>query len=458
MDETQPFARAVAVKDGRIISVGSKEQALSYGGEYTRMIDLGGSTVIPGLIESHMHPILYTESLLYLNFRPEEVDSIEKFLSAIRSACGKKPAGQWIVGRGYYDSRTVDRRWPTLEELDAASPYHPVAVRRTCSHITMLNTMALKLAGITAEMPEIEGGYAERDAQTGRLTGRVMGKLQWYLPIPKFTVEEIKDGLDVAQQNLLRGGVTTMSDLTCHRQNMHIYNQLSIEGRLKVRVSCWPGARDEQGCDPQLKPFLQAGLMSGFGSDMLKLGGVKFVLDGSTGGCTAAYDGSYEGKEGNNGYLYTTQESLNPDILAALNGGLRCAVHAIGERSIEQALRAFEYAQSQGVDVCGMRNRMEHAALMRPDQLERIRALNIVPGSSTGFIYSLGDSYIANLGQERAERCFPHKTWLEMGVRTAGNSDCDVTPFNPWLSIYGVVARRTAGGRSMGDEQRIGPP
>lgn len=453
MNDGLPHAESVVIKDGHIVYVGDNSTALSWKENDTEIIDIEGKTVLPGFIESHAHPTDYGLNLLELDCRPSETPSIEDILKKVKETADRLPAEQWIRGWGWDDSRMIEKRYPTRWDLDKVAPNHPVILERTCKHMAVCNSKALEISGIHEATPSPDGGYIERDAETGELTGLVQEKAQGMVAVPKYSIEDMIKGMELAQKDFAKWGVTTIHDMALQKDYFRAYQEMNQKNKLQVRVRPWFWAIDQNGYQGCFDEVLALGIQSGFGDDMLKIQGMKFMLDGSIGGKTAAVEEPYENDD-SLGILYDHVEHFSPYVKKAIEAGLRVAIHGIGERAIEVAVTAFERA-GESIDIKQMRNRIEHCGLPTDNHLKRMKELNLIAASSIGFIYYLGDSYIKNLGVERVKRVYPHKTFQKYGIVAPGNSDLPVTGGNPWTGIYAAVTRKTITGQVVDEEQNI---
>ena len=231
------------------------------------------------------------------------------------------------------------------------------------------------------------------------------------------------------------------------------FQELEKEERLKLRVGFYYAGRRREGQEPVAQRMIDMGLTTGFGTSHVRFMGIKFVMDGSTGGHTAAFSQPYLGEPDQYGELYFNPDILREDLLKAAKGGVQVSIHAIGDRAIEMALSAIEYVNEQGIDTRPLRYRLEHLESPTPDQIQRIKKLNLVVGLSSAFIYSLGDSHLRALGYDRLVDAFPAKTLMDEGIVIACNSDCCVCDVNPMLGIYSMVTRTTQAGQSFGGKK-----
>ena len=348
MEAAQKEASAVAVTNGRIVYVGTDEEARGLAGPETELIDLRGQTLLPGFIESHMHPMMYANNLLGVECGGENTKSLSRVLKALEEKVKVTPKGEWIKGFGWDDSKFEEERNPTRWDLDKVSPDHPVVLMRTCVHVVVVNSMALKLSGIDKNTPDPEGGHIQKD-HTGEPTGILQERAMELLPSVSYTLEQLKQGMELALKILAKNGVTTIGDMSAQPEGFRIYQQLHKENRLTARVRLWPVAKKTITGNGMLDDLYAAGIESGFGDEMVSVQGVKYVLDGSVSGKTAAITEPYYKDPTANGIIYCDDESEMIDsVHKAFQGGLRVSIHAIGDRAIDFALNVIEKAGAGG--------------------------------------------------------------------------------------------------------------
>lgn len=464
--EYEPEARGVVVTDGVITFVGSSEQARERAVADAPVIDAGGRFLMPGLIESHGHPGMYAKSLLQVDCRPAVTPTVAELVSAIAREAERAEPGAWIAGWGY-DEHRMDGPGPTLADLDRAAPDNPVFLRRTCAHMALVNTAGLERVGITDDTPDPSGGCIVRDPSSGRATGLLQEKAMSLVDLPTDTPEAMTEGMRLVLDNLASAGITTVHDMSCGPAEMGAYQCLLAEGELSARFRPWYFALAQGEFAGSYESVLSTGVRSGFGNDMLRIQGLKFVLDGSVGGCTAAVAEPFEGTT-SRGILYYDTADIEPLVSGAIDAGLRVAVHGIGERAVSQALDLIESGAGSSAGssreereqryektVRSKRHRVEHCGLPNQDELNRLRSGNIIAAASTAFLFELGDSYLANLGPERLARTYPMRTFIDRGIQAPINSDFPVTTPNPWLGVYAAVARRTSSGKVLDTAQNI---
>lgn len=452
MDASRPKASTLAIKDGKIIAVDIDANPLK--GHSTEWIDAENKTVLPGLIESHAHPIHFAANLLQLDLRAEVTPDIDSILEAVRQKAEGTPKGQWIIGMGWDDSKLKEKRFPTIEELSEVAPDHPVFLKRTCVHNAVVNKMAFVNSGISKHPKDPRGGHFHINLKTGKPSGLIQENAMMEFAVPSFTLKELTDAMMQAQQQFFQWGITTIHDMAVTKEEMIIYQHLQSLADFRLKVRLWLWAVDQMGWTGIQEETDALGLESLFGNDRLNIQGLKYMLDGSVGGRTAAVQEPYQNDFNNRGILYMQQEKLDHLVSRAIQSGMRVSIHGIGERAIEMALQSIVHANSADENK-KMRNRIEHCALPTEGQLHQISKHGIIVNSSIGFIYSIGDSYLANLGEERAEWAFPHASFKKYGIKAPGNSDLPVCNGNPFLGIYSAVTRKTVGGQQLGTKEAI---
>ena len=455
VDKEDSIVEAVAVKDNRIIATGSTSKVNKLVGEGTEVIDLGGKTVLPGLIDTHTHPNGAAVRLYEINCRSPPVKSIAEILEMVAAKAAELEPGKWIRGTNYNDIKLEDKRHITRWELDEAAPENPVFISKETGHLYVVNSRALELAGITKDTPDPPGGSIDRDV-SGIPTGllyETAGSLVSNL-IPPYSVDEIAEGLRKVWDQFSEWGITTTHDASAHRDAIKAYQKLLGEGVHQVRTLLMVSARRPDGSDP-LQAMTTLGIRSGFGDDWLKVMSLKIMGDGSgSGGSAAVYTPQHRGMK-DLGLMTTSPEEIERLTIGAHEAGIRVSIHSIGDRGVDVALDAIEKAQSLK-PVPDMRHRIEHNSVCTPKQLERIKALGVAPSSSIGYMYGIGDDYVENFGPERVRWLHPHRTMQEMGIIAGGNNDYAVTDYGPMVQIYEAVVRKTMTGQLVSPEESIG--
>lgn len=418
-------------------------------------MDLDGRYLMPGFIESHAHPGMLGMSLMELDLRPSAAPSVEAIVGAVAQAARTAAPGEWVRGSGWEETFLAEGRGPTRNELDAVSGDVPVVLTRTCRHMLVANTAALRASGIDEDVADPPGGRFVRDEQ-GRLTGLVQEKAMDSIAAPAYSDEEWDEAFRRAQDAFISWGVTTAHDMSTLAPHLRYYSRAGRSGQLRIRFRPWLWALSQAGMEGVLDHALGAGISSGLGDDRMRIQGMKFMLDGSVGGRTAAVSCAFEGTE-DTGLLYIEDETLLHQLRRAVRGGLRLAVHGIGERALDQALGALGALDTpeEREFLTTMRNRIEHCALPLPAHLDALAEWNLIASSSVAFVYHLGDSYLRVLGPERVKRAYPHRSFLDHGIVAPGNSDAPVVNGNPWEGIYAATTRTTSSGVVLDREQNI---
>lgn len=455
LNQHDDIVEAVAVRDGIIKAVGPARDLEAFIDKGSTVIDLDGKTVTPGFVESHCHPSMAGLNLCF-EVDMKQAASIDDIIVLLQQKVAQLPKGNWVKGFGYNDQRLKEKRHPTRQDLDRATIDHPIFLGRTDGHLAVANSAALSLAGISQDTADPDGGRLDRDPQTGEPTGvlRELAQTMVKTLIPPYTVADFKEGILAACQQLSSWGITSFHDAAVGREAMIAYQELLAENRLPLRVGMmipgiplleFPGYLDE------LKTL---GIQAGFGNERLRIYGTKFMCDGSMSGWTAALYEPYANEPDELGITVVPEDELKAGIVEAHKAGLRPVTHAIGDRAIDIVLDAIELALKERPDP-DHRMSVEHCSLPTEQAIERMKHLGVLPSSSVGFIYELGPAHLLGLGPERIKGYFPHKTYLEKGIISVGNSDWFVTSGNIAQQIYGVVTRTSYTGEVVGANQAI---
>lgn len=456
VDPADLVVEAVAVKGDRIVATGSSVEMKKLAGEGARIIDLKGKTVLPGIIDSHTHPHNAAMNFLEIDCRGKGIKGIKDIQAAVAKKSKNVKPGEWIRGSGYNDSKLAEKRQITRRELDEVAPKNPVCIVSDTGHQSIVNSKALELAGITKSTPDPAGGQIDRDAK-GELTGLLYETATKLVSdkIPEYTVEQVKEGLRQLWEQFSEWGITSTQDASAQMLGIRGYQQLLAEGVKRVRVSLMVSIKPwRAGEENMLDSMASLGLESGFGDEWLRVMSLKIMGDGSgAGGTSGVYTPQHRGPKGL-GLMTTPAEDMERIVMRAHEVGLRVSIHSIGDRGVDIALDSIEKAQ-KAKPVKDMRHRLEHNSCCTPKQLKRIKKLGVVPSSSIGYMYGLGDQYAENFGPERVRWLHPHKTMKEMGIIAGGNSDCPVTFYSPFVQIYTAVTRKSSSGQVVGPEEAI---
>lgn len=448
------FTDALAVKGGRVLALG--DAARDAAGPGTQRLDLAGRVAIPAFNEAHMHLLPYGLGLAQVNLRAEEVRSLDEALRRIREAAQAAPKGAWVLGRGYDHGELDVARHPTAAELDAAAPDNPVFIVRTCGHMGVANTAAMRLAGVGHNTPDPEGGVIERKG--GTLTGlfqeRAMRLVRDAMPAPDQA--RMVGAIEAACAHLASLGFASATDMnvgmTAGMAEVDAYEAAKAAGRLPLRM--WQVlAGNPEGIAQEC---WARGMRPMAGDDSLRWGAVKVFADGSAGGLTAAFFEPYLAAAGGGTGVFTfPDETIHALLKLYHEQGWQLDIHAIGDAAIEQVLLGMEAADSEAHPFAGRRHRIEHCGFVTRDQRRRMKARGILPVPQPVFMYEFGDLYVRNLGRERSEHAYPMKTWLDDGHHPAASSDCPVSTVDPFINLFTMLTRRTNRGTVMGPEERL---
>ena len=451
------FVEALAIGDGRVLAAGTGAEIDALRGPRTRVIDLAGRVAIPGLNDAHMHLLPVGIAMTEVNLRVEEgVRSVGEICRRLADAVKTKQPGEWVTGRGYDHNELAEGRHPTIEELDRIAPNNPVYIKRTCGHVGVANTQALRAAGIGHNTPSPDGGLIERrdNKLTGLLAELAMRPIVNAMPKP--TRDELIRAIETAGQYMLAQGFTSVMDagvgMLAGMEEIAAYEEAAESGRLPVRTwVCIYGNPDGIGDEAHA-----AGYRFGREVGILRYGAMKVFGDGSAGGLTAAMTEPYlVGDTENRGIFCFTDEEMHRALAHYHGLGYQLAIHAIGDAAIEQVLTGIENAGTPDNPIAGRRHRIEHCGFLTDGQLERMVAAGIDPVPQPLFIYEFGDLYIRNVGQERTDASYPMRKWLDAGLHPAASSDAPVCNTDPFKNLFTMVTRQSKNHTVLGDEQRL---
>ena len=456
VDARDSIAAALAIKDGRILSVGSNETIQALAGPSTKQIDLRGATATPGLLDAHAHFARGGASLLYeLDLSSAEVDSVVAVVQKVESEVGKLDAGQWLHGRGWDEGKLAERRYIYAADLDPVTPRNPVYLSHTMGHYGVANSLALRMAGIASNTPDPPGGTIDRGPDgepTGILKEAAQGLVIGLLP--PIDVERMRNGVRRIVESFNRECMTGVKDPAIDGVVWDAYKRVLEEGKLTVRVfTLWRAGATLQAAQDLIRrigPFSRPYLA--LGDNQLISGGVKLFADGSGGARTAwlyeDWNKNFEElDEGNRGYPAIDPEILRQQIRMFHEAGLHMSTHAIGDRAIDWVVDSYAMVLKQK-PTPGLRHGIIHNNIPSDRALDAIAQLQreydaAYPEPSAPFMWSIGDTYAGNFGPRRSLRLNPFKTYLERGIRWAGASDFAVTPFPARFGLWASLERET---------------
>jgi len=462
MDASDTVAEAVAIKDDRILAVGRTDEIETLAGSRTKRIDLKGRAALPGLADVHVHlasdATRKGDAVEARDFYIPTIRSIADIQEEISARTAHVPPGTWltVLGSPMQDFRLAERRLPTRHELDAAAPDHPTYMTFG-AHSTVANTLALKLKGVTRDTPSPQGGTVVMDQETGEPTGLLRERAQYLVKSREAGMppEALAEAILSELQTCAVRGVTTVHDIVINRDEVRAYQLLERSGRLPVRVQIVPRVIESSFSKESL---LDLGILHGFGSDWLRVGGIKMSIDGGFTGKNAAFSEplALDGEE-NPGLIRIKQDELDETVWRYHEMGMRCCVHAIGDVALDMVLEAFEKALAR-LPRQDHRHRVEHLGnwMMTPERIERTRRLGILPIANPSFLHFLGQEILDSLGPERTAGAFPFRTLLDHGFPLAWGSDAPgYWPIDPLRDLGTAVSRSSFRGLELAPEERI---
>lgn len=429
MNPRHALAQAVAVRENLIVKVGTNQDVTPLISKRTKVIDLAGRTVVPGLIDTHIHVADFGRCLLWLDL--SDVDSIEKLKNALTRKVKQTPAGKWIIGRGWNEKHFKEKRLLNMSDLDDSAPHNPVVLYHETAMVCAVNTSALTLAGVTSQTVAPLGGIIDENPQTGELTGILRDaatSLIWRA-VPEPTADELSEATTLACRKIVEAGITSVHWMLLSESELPLIRRLNAEGKLPVRVNV-------------IVPyeFLSQAVRFEPGSNsMLRLGAVMIVTDGYLDSKTAALNQPYSDEPGNTGKKLLAQRDLAAYVSQVSAFGLQPVIHAMGDWAVDEALTVIEQVPAEK----DVRFRIEQAAVLNADLIRRLKTRKIVVSVQPTVIATEFAvwSAEARLGVERARWLHPLKALLEAGVKVAGGSDCPMEPLNPLLGMQEAVLR-----------------
>ncbi len=460
MDAARPAAEAVAVRDGKILAVGSLARMKALVGPATEQIDLAGRTLVPGFIDGHSHFSMAVNAATWANLSGApvgEVGNIAELVAELGAQAERNNAkpGDWVVGYGYDADTLADGRQLTRDDLDAAFPDNPVIAIHVSFHGAVLNSRAFAAVGYDENTPTPEGGIIVRREGSTEPLGLVM-ETAWFPAaeaIPRPQGEARFDNLRKAQAMYAAQGLTTAQEGATSMEDFSLYKEAARRGELVIDLVAL-------GSFQEVPAFIAERDAYADYSGRLKLGGIKIVGDGSPQGKTAFFTKPYltggpGGEEQWRGEPIVDQDAMDELIETVYAAGMRAFVHANADAEIDVLLNAHKkHAALAGED---SRTVIIHSQFMRPDQLEAYARYGMVPSFFSNHAFYWGDVHVQNLGENRAHFLSPMKTATDLGIHFTNHSDYIVTPLDPLFTLWSAVNRVSRSGRVIGPKERITP-
>ena len=441
-DSTQAWAEAVAVQGDKIIAVGSTAEIDKLIGATTEVIVADGGMLVPGFIDTHVHFLDGGSTLASVQLR--DAATPEEFTKRVADFARKVEPGEWITG-GTWDHTNWGGELPNRAWIDSVTPDNPVWVMRLDGHMGVGNSLALRLAGVDAETPDIAGGEIVRDAD-GRPTGVLKDNAMDLVleAMPELTDRQLDEFLEAAMHYVASNGVTSvhdMYDVTFESwRSLETYRRARASGRLITRIYAVTPLRDWE----KLSNYVAG---HGRGDEWLRIGGVKGLMDGSLGSHTAAFLEPYSDAPDDSGFLLAPLDEVRERIAGADAAELQLNVHAIGDKTIRDLLDIY-YDVEKANGPRDRRFRIEHAQHIHPDDLPRFRIQNVI--ASMQPYHAIDDGRWAEnvIGAERIKTTYAFRSLIDSGAHVAFGSDWFVAPASPLEGIYAAVTRRTIDGRN----------
>lgn len=431
MDPESPAATLVAITGDRISAVSSEEGPGLLRGPRTEILDCGGKTLVPGFIDAHCHIHAYAESLVSLSLSSREgIRSISDIQARIRDSCKSRPPGTWVRGKGYNEFYLAEGRHPDRRDLDAAAPLHPVKLTHRSGHAHVLNSLALRKAGLSAETGDPPEGFIDREPTTGEPTGILYGMGAFLSgKIPFVEEADIEQGLVRANERILACGITSVQDASSANDPGHWrrYEDWKIRGIFQPRLSMMLG----------LKAFeAHRSIQSDVSNSELRLSGVKILLGRVS------------------GTLHPGREELHAAVAAIHSAGLQAVIHAIEEPEIEAACDAVDDALSRRPRP-DPRHRIEHCSVCPPRLLRRIADLGITVVTQPSFVYFSGDRYLKTVPADQYAHLYAIGSMMRQGLRVGFGSDFPIADANPMVGVQAAVTRMTEADNAVLPPERI---
>jgi predicted amidohydrolase YtcJ len=454
MDAADTTATSLLIDGGRIVAVNpAPEQAKD-----AMVVDLGGKTVVPGLIDAHTHMemIAYGWNIA-VDVKPPLVKSIDDMVSRLAEKAATLPAGKWILGQGmhYQNQHLVEGRYPNRWDLDRVSTEHPVVVRFSF-HINIFNSKALEVLGVDKNTPDSDGGYLER-TEDGTPTG-VSNDMWHALNAPDWPYDEVGPALAAAQENFLANGITAITEFTLFRGGIDAFLEMERRRDLKIRVALFPKVPDVCPLEDALSGRMAARFAEADRS-RLRLGGMKMFIDGGLTSRAAAMYEPYWDSDLKGDLSFEPEEFSS--IVGKLHGaGYQICVHAIGDLAQDVVLDAYA-ALPERKGANGAAHRIEHAGncLWTDERAAHFAELGVLPVPQPPFIYTTAPGYRKNLGPVRGADVFPMRRMVtEQHFAIPGNSDAiGIHPKQhvPMFGIWAMVTREMNNGETLTDGENL---
>ena len=446
-NDKAPQAEAVAVKADRIVFVGTNADAQKYVGPKTRVVDLHGSTVLPGFADAHQHLSGVGQREMTLNL--EGTKSLDDFLAKVKARVDQAKPGEWVTGRGWIETHWLPPVFPTRWDLDKVAPDNPVILGRADGHGAVVNSAALKLAKVDKNTPNPFGGEISKDKESGEPNGMLLDAAQGLVrnKVPPTSAADAERAVELGVKRDISLGWTQIQDAGGSYADVAIFKKLYVAGTIKLRIY-----KAVYGPGPSANRLLAEGPTIGAFDNRFTLRTIKVVSDGALGSRGAALLAPYSDAPDTSGFLTVKAEELRPMLIEALRKGIQVETHAIGDRAnrfildeYETALKAVPVGERK---IAEPRWRVEHAQIVNPEDIPRFAQLGIIPSMQPS--HAIGDLFFApsRLGMERLNGAYAWQSFIKSGVVVPGGSDAPVERGEPMIEFYAAVARKDPKGFS----------
>ncbi len=431
MDQRYPRADAVAIKDSRILWVGSSSELRTSGSWNVRKFDCAGGSLLPGFHDAHIHLLSYASYALAVDCRPASVSSIQDIKREIGERASRTPQGGWIRAWGYDDTSLEDHRHPTRRDLDDATQHHPVRLDHRSGHACVLNSPGLERVGIGDSFSEPSGATVERELDTGMPSG-VLLEMQDYLDgkTNSHTNDELESSIKAVARSLLAQGVTSVQDATQYNSVSRWDYFARVRERIGAmpRVSLMPGYRN-------IAEFMERGLTFGSGNLVQRVGHAKIMVTASSGQITP------------------DKRELSHMVRECAEAGFPVAIHAVEAEAVRNAAEAISSVSSL-TGILGP-HRIEHCSECPPEALRAVAQSSALVATQPGFILQNGDLYLSSVDQAMLPYLYRIRAFTESGISVAFSSDAPIGDPNPMLGVSSAVTRRTKAGTILSEGEGI---
>jgi hypothetical protein len=450
MDAADSRVKTLAIKDGLILYTGTNNDVHELTGESTRVIDVGGRTITPGLIDAHCHlSACGSYGTVFIDINPPGVSTIAEMQAKVAEGVANTSPGEWVIAAGW---TSYNGRYPNKHDIDPVASNNPVMLINQGGHLAAVNSYALELADVNASTPDPPHGVFIRGADRvpdGTLVNHpALDYFRRFWPPDMFDVEAMEATILSPQAKFASMGVTSFQDVYARGMaRMEAYFNIAHRGEMTIRGQVMNTLEYIQELDGRIEE-IQAML---YEDNFMRFGGAKFQVDGAV--LASMTHEPHDGVAWN--LSIWDPNDLNEAVAAFHDAGYQVALHTVGDAAVDMALDAIEGAMNANPRP-DPRHRLEHALLNTDEALQRTKDLGVVISTQPQFIRLLADPLEEIWGEERVQRLIPTRTWLEMGVPLSLSSDAPSTPWwDPPSTLFGTVARYSATNNPVSPEQAL---